>query len=433
MFFLYVHGSAMHKTHKANERHFASGMNSVALGAQIHAYAIHDMYVNNTIAVNHLKKIVLINASEKEIVFHLALHTQQYVRGKITIPAAISSFAISPNGNQLICISQDGTLDTYDITHLAGGQIYAQSTIGLCKPLDKTQSIAYNSLGTYAAIASSNKKHVYIISTQFYLKNTHQLPHADAVTCVSFTPHNQLCITGCKDATITIWDATQLDKAILKLQVIKAHSKAVNTLACTNNFIVSGSDDAQVKLWDITNPMQPVELAHLIDHKDAITCVRFSSCESYILTCSKDSTLQIWDIEEPKAPICLNIIRTLGNFFYTAEFGPSNDYIITGSKHNRAYLLDLKNAHIEQDLTEAQYTISSRAITAGIDQLDNTDRAILATVPDNLNCYIEKYDKLKKKFTNDIAHLIIDYIGKSFAYNYRMPIIAQQKSNCVIA
>jgi len=75
------------------------------------------------------------------------------------------------------------------------------------------------------------------------------LGHSRGVNSVAITPDGKYIVSGSWDKTIKLWDISS-DKEI---RTFKGHSSWVNSVAITpdGKYIVSGSEDKNIKLWDI--------------------------------------------------------------------------------------------------------------------------------------------------------------------------------------
>ncbi len=78
-------------------------------------------------------------------------------------------------------------------------------------------------------------------------------------------------------------------------QDIKAHKKSVFALKYSpdNRYLLSGSRDAHLKIWDVANGYQLKE--SIVAHMYAIHAIDYSPDGAHFATCSMDKTIKIWD------------------------------------------------------------------------------------------------------------------------------------------
>ena len=110
------------------------------------------------------------------------------------------------------------------------------------------------------------------------------------------------------------------------------HSGSVNavTFSSDGRYIVSGSDDNTVKLWEVSTGR---EIRTFIGHAKPVYSVALSPDDRYALSGSADETIKLWDIQTGKK------IRTfIGNTtftgyrgtVYSVVFSPDGKYIASG-------------------------------------------------------------------------------------------------------
>jgi WD40 repeat protein len=80
----------------------------------------------------------------------------------------------------------------------------------------------------------------------------------------------------------------------------KAHENSIFTLLYSSDgrTLFSGSRDARLKTWDVTNDYQ--KAAEVVAHLFAINHIDFSPDNKHFVTCSLDKSIKVWDLEEMK-------------------------------------------------------------------------------------------------------------------------------------
>lgn len=73
--------------------------------------------------------------------------------------------------------------------------------------------------------------------------------HTMGINSIAISPNNKYIISGSKDATIKIWERTTGNL----LRSLRNHKKYVNSVVVSpdGNNIISGSNDKTVKVWDL--------------------------------------------------------------------------------------------------------------------------------------------------------------------------------------
>lgn len=98
---------------------------------------------------------------------------------------------------------------------------------------------------------------------------------------------------GYSDYSIRIFD---LDDLTLKHEW-RAHANSVFTVRYTPNgkFLISGSRDARLKVWDVE--AEYLQSAEVVAHLYAINHLDFSPNGKHFVTCSMDKSIKVWDAE----------------------------------------------------------------------------------------------------------------------------------------
>lgn len=89
---------------------------------------------------------------------------------------------------------------------------------------------------------------------------------------------------------------TEKEMKLIRKQFLQSHNGGFRCLAVSNDgkFIVTGSDDATVRLW---NFFEGKQIFCFIHHKADVNCVAISMDSSFAVSGSEDRTLVLWDLE----------------------------------------------------------------------------------------------------------------------------------------
>ena len=118
------------------------------------------------------------------------------------------------------------------------------------------------------------------------------LGHSDYVESVAITPDGKYIVSGSSDNTIKLWDI----KSGEEIRTFKGHSSWVILVTITQDgkYIVSGSLDNTIKLWDIKSGK---EIRTFEGHSDSVKSVAITPDGKYIVSGSSDETIKLWDIK----------------------------------------------------------------------------------------------------------------------------------------
>ncbi|PYH45307.1 F-box and WD domain protein [Aspergillus saccharolyticus JOP 1030-1] len=113
--------------------------------------------------------------------------------------------------------------------------------------------------------------------------------HQECVYAIQFT--GKWLVSGSRDKTLRVWD---LDTRRLWHPPLLGHTKSVLCLQFdprpSEDIIVSGSSDKSVIIWRFSTGEKLHEIAAA--HDDSVLNLRFD--ERYIVTCSKDTLIKVW-------------------------------------------------------------------------------------------------------------------------------------------
>ncbi|WP_333821036.1 WD40 repeat domain-containing protein [Ohtaekwangia sp.] len=112
---------------------------------------------------------------------------------------------------------------------------------------------------------------------------------------IAIHPHNGDVVIGYSDNFIRVFDTNlQLKHAW------QAHANSVFTIRFTpdGHFLMSGSRDARLKVWDVKAHYS--QAAEVVAHMYAINHLDFSPDNKHFVTCSMDKSLKVWKLDELK-------------------------------------------------------------------------------------------------------------------------------------
>lgn len=173
----------------------------------------------------------------------------------------------------------------------------------------------------------------------------------------------------------------QLDE---DFQVLVGHTSDVNAVdvSSSNELIVSGSNDATVRIWKLTenghyreNTSDPPFISPITDHDYGINSVKFSPFSTLLATASTDGKIILWSTQTGKESFVLyhpseQAIRCL-------SFSPNSELLASGSDDETVCIWDLRSRLLckclrgpEAMITAVSFTNDSLGILAGTSQGD---------------------------------------------------------------
>ncbi len=170
------------------------------------------------------------------------------------------------------------------------------------------------------------------------------LTHGGSVQAVAYSPVNSSLIASAGgNHTVKLWD---LAEGVVT--TLGSHSEIVNSIAFSpdGQRLVSGSDDATLKLWDVTGKRHLSTLSHITDRaRSQIKAVSFSSDGQKIAT--SGIHVKIWDIHT------LREIMTLrhSEWIFAVAFSTDGKFLATGDASGQ---INVRNLQSQQDVVQFQ-------------------------------------------------------------------------------
>ncbi|KAL2374889.1 hypothetical protein RJZ57_000620 [Blastomyces gilchristii] len=117
--------------------------------------------------------------------------------------------------------------------------------------------------------------------------------HTECVYTIQFS--GKWLVSGSRDKTVRVWN---LETRRLRGSPLVAHSKSVLCLqfdpSAEEDIIISGSSDRSVIVWRFSTGEKINELANA--HQDSVLNLRFD--KRFLVTCSKDKLIKVWNRRE---------------------------------------------------------------------------------------------------------------------------------------
>nr|VFJ46503.1 MAG: WD40 repeat [Candidatus Kentron sp. FW] len=241
--------------------------------------------------------------------------------------AVINDVLFTPDGRQLISVSDDKTIRIWD----TGSGELLRTLRGQTGAGDegKLYAGALSPDGRWLAVGGYTKHdEICLIDLQAPADAPLRLleGHSDVILSLAFSPDGQRLLSGSGDGTARLWDlstaleagvSTPLDTGLQTgktLKILRGHEAPIYAVAFSPDGarLVTGSLDHTLRLWDVSTSLDtgistPLDAGGkrklvkvLAGHTDDVMAAAFTPDGKYLLSGSDDQTIRLWDGRDGK-------------------------------------------------------------------------------------------------------------------------------------
>jgi WD40 repeat protein len=165
--------------------------------------------------------------------------------------------------------------------------------------------------------------------------------HFDAVRCLAWHPTNAYLVTGSDDHTLKLWNVSSWLRGspltprgdLTPIVIYRGHTGVVTSCCVVNDTVVSGSCDGTVRVWSTSMREPSRQLAELRGHNDAVWSVASHPSRPLLASVGADGRVCVWDwaaqislkaslfLPENDTPTCVRWDRTANTLVVGAVSG----------------------------------------------------------------------------------------------------------------
>jgi len=158
--------------------------------------------------------------------------------------------------------------------------------------------------------------------------------HNHVVATVAFSLDGNYVVSGSYDGTVRIWDVKKRIQVGGPLQ----HNDYVRSVGFSpdGERVVSGTDDGTVRIWNVKAGTQVGELR---GHTNWVRSVAFSRDSRRIVSCADDKTVRIWDAEAMKQ---VGEFRGHIDYIISVAFSRDGKRVVSGGEDETVRIWDVE-------------------------------------------------------------------------------------------
>ena len=205
-----------------------------------------------------------------------------------------SLLAFLPGDRTVVALDEGVAL--WDVTDAAAPkQLGAVTTTGVAKP----QSVALSPDGRHLAVAGEAVTVIYDISDPEAAKPAYHLPTAGSSAVVAFVGGSDLLAHGDTNGIVHLW-ARRAD-LFEEVGSARRHSGPIGGIGAhpSQPWVATGGEDGSVRLWDVSDPSRPAELA-VYPHGGIYSAASvWFTPDGRTLATSDSTSIRFWDVDLP--------------------------------------------------------------------------------------------------------------------------------------
>ena len=215
----------------------------------------------------------------------------------------------------------------------------------------------------YLCIGTGLTDCTIIIYNTLTNKKIHQLEeHTSWIYSLTISDDGKYLVSGSGDKKVKIWDfekiisideGKEIENGILpinelkieSIKTLKIHTKVVRSVLFIpkSHTFISCSQDGYVKMYDIQTDKEK----NLQMHLNEVYCLSISEDRKYIASGSKDNTVRVWDIPKERKKMILNDHPAA---IYAVIITTNNKYILSGLENGDVFIWDFNTKRKIQEL-----------------------------------------------------------------------------------
>jgi len=229
--------------------------------------------------------------------------------------------------------------------------------------------------------------------------------HTERVNSISFSPDGQYIVSGSDDCTLRIWNISNISNPICTVFTIDDYIYSV-AFSPNGKYIAASTYKAYLYIYNASKKKLVKKI--ISKYIDSINSVVFSPNGTHLLTGSADETVSVWDVTNIKNPVYKKLLEKNKGAISSIAFSPDGKRIVASSYNGTICVWDIVNdTYKYKGLIEIDtYDITSIAFSP-----DGVKIVVGMKNKSNGRLMIIKIDSLLQKEKNKLLEKINYYTG----------------------
>ncbi len=244
---------------------------------------------------------------------------------------AISSVALTPNGQVAATTRYNGATDLWDLADPRNPRLLSSPT---ARGGITVAWVVFNHDGTRMAVADGIRTHLWDVTAPRNPVRLASLPALSGSITVEFSPDGHTLATDGLDGipTVKLWDIID-EQHPQPLSATPGHQQYIADLAYSpdGHTLATASGDGTIRLSDVTDPQHLRETATLTGHTDKVYRLAYSPDGRWLASGSADNTVRLWDMTNPTTPAPHAVFTGHTNALNGLAFLPDGHTLFTTS------------------------------------------------------------------------------------------------------
>jgi len=191
--------------------------------------------------------------------------------------------------------------------------------------------------------------------------------HAKPIRSLAISSNSRWLVSGSEDRTVRVYDLKAGYPAAEQI-VLKGHELAVNSVAISpdGRWLVTGGRDSVLRIWDMQNRQSMTAPIELPEHEGWISTLAFSPDGRWLASGSYDNTIRLWRMDGIGRPEVTQVLTGHVSRIMSIEFSRQGNQLVSLGFDREARLWNLEQGNPSENVLvfrSNQFPVSSAMLT----------------------------------------------------------------------